>query len=102
MLVRNESVMDELLEKSETLSSEFSRIFDFGRFDESKRITASWIMCSVSLEHSVGLRQLMIMGNYTTTAICVMRSQYEALTRAMWLFYSASEQKINNTMGTLS
>lgn len=93
--------MDELLEKSEALSSEFSRIFDFGRFDESKRITASWIMCSVSLEHSVGLRQLMIKGNYTT-AICVMRSQYEALTRAMWLFYSASDQKINNTMGTLS
>lgn len=93
--------MDELLEKSEALNSEFSHIFDFGPFDESKRISASWIMCSVSLEHSVGLRQLMTTGSYTT-AICVMRSQYEALTRAMWLFYSASEKKVNNIMGALS
>ena len=31
-----------------------------------------------------------------------MRSQFEAITRATWLFYVASEQKIENTMKTLS
>jgi hypothetical protein len=31
-----------------------------------------------------------------------MRSQFEALTRGKWLFYSASEQKIENTMKILS
>lgn len=31
-----------------------------------------------------------------------MRSQFEAVTRATWLFYAASEQKIENTMKTLS
>ncbi|MBB6543363.1 hypothetical protein HNQ55_001878 [Thalassotalea piscium] len=31
--------MDDLLEKSETLSSEFSRIFNYGPTDESKCIT---------------------------------------------------------------
>ena len=30
-----------------------------------------------------------------------MRSQFEAVTRAAWLFYAASEQKIDNTMKTL-
>jgi hypothetical protein len=32
--------MDELLEKSEGLSSEFSRIFDYGVTDDSKRVTS--------------------------------------------------------------
>lgn len=44
--------MDALLEKSEALNSEFSRIFDYGPADESKRVVASWIMCSVALEHN--------------------------------------------------
>jgi hypothetical protein len=93
--------MDELLEKSEALNSEFSRIFEYGPADESNRVIASWLMCSVALEHSVSLRQLVLSGNYTS-AICIMRSQFEALTRGMWLFYSASEKKIENTMKTLS
>lgn len=93
--------MDELLEKSEALNSEFSRIFDYGPADESKRVIASWFMCSVALEHSVSLRQLVLNGNYTS-AICIMRSQFEAVTRATWLFYAASEKKIDNTMKTLS
>lgn len=93
--------MDELLENSEALTSEFSRIFDYGPADESKRVIASWIMCSVSLEHSVSVRQLCLNGNYTS-AICLCRSQFEALTRATWLLYAASDEKIENTMATLS
>ncbi|GEA07512.1 hypothetical protein KUL42_22730 [Alteromonas sp. KUL42] len=93
--------MDELLEKSEGLSSEFSRIFEYGPIDESNRVIASWVMCSVALEHSASLRQLVLNGNYTS-AICIMRSQFEALTRALWLFYAASNQKVDNTMALLS
>ena len=93
--------MDELLEKSEALSSEFSRIFDYGPIDESKRVIASWLMCSVALEHSISVRQLVLNGNYTS-AICLIRSQYEAVTRATWLFYAASDLKIENPMKTLS
>jgi len=42
--------MDELLENSEGLHSEFSRIFDYGVADDSQRVTSSWIMCLVALE----------------------------------------------------
>ena len=31
-----------------------------------------------------------------------MRSQFEAVTRVTWLFYAASDSKIENTMKTLS
>jgi hypothetical protein len=40
-------------------------------------------------------------GNYTS-AICIIRSQFEVLTRAMWLCYAANDLKIENTMKTLS
>lgn len=93
--------MEKLLELSEGLNSEFSRIFDYGPSDDCKRTIASWIMCSVALEHSSSLRQLVLNGNYTS-AICMMRSQFEALTRAMWLFYAASDRKVENTMSILS
>ena len=93
--------MDELLEKLEGLNSEFSRIFDYGPFDDSKRITSSWIMCMVAVEHASSLRQLVMCINYTS-AICIMRAQFEALTRAIWLFYAASDEKVENTFSTLS
>jgi Family of unknown function (DUF6988) len=92
--------MDKLLESSEGLYSECSRIFDYGPCDDSKRVVASWIMCSVALKHSSSLRQLVVNGNYTS--ICMMRSQFEALTRAMWLYYAASDRKVENTMSSLS
>lgn len=93
--------MEDLLEQPEALNSEFSRIFDYGPVDDSKRITSSSIMCLVALEHGSSTRQLAMCGNFTS-AICIIRSQFEALTRAMWLLYSASDLKIENTMKTLS
>jgi hypothetical protein len=44
--------MDEL---SETFSSEFTRIFDYGPVNESKRVIASGVMCSVVLGNSLSL-----------------------------------------------
>ena len=93
--------MEELLEKSEALNSEFSRIFDYGPADDSNRIVASWIMCSVALEHSASLRLLILNGNYTT-AIGVMRLQFEAAVRATWLFYAASDNAIEKMTRILS
>jgi hypothetical protein len=93
--------MDELLEESEGLHSEFSRIFEYGPADDSKRITSSWIMCLIAQEHASSLRQLVMCGNYTS-AICIKRSQFESFTRAVWLFYAATEEKVENTFSTLS
>lgn len=93
--------MDELLEKSEGLNSKFSRIFEYGPAAGSKRIHSSRIMCLVALENASSLRQLAMCGNYSS-AICIIRSQFEALTRAAWLYYAANDQKIENTFSTLN
>ncbi len=63
--------MDELLEKSEGFHSEFSRIFDYGLFDDSMHVTASWIMCLVALGHAISLRQLAVSGD-CTSVLCAM------------------------------
>ncbi|WP_252097578.1 hypothetical protein [Pseudoalteromonas sp. NBT06-2] len=42
----------------------------------------------------------MVSGNYTT-AIGVLRLEFESLTRAVWLFYAASDAKIANTTKNL-
>lgn len=51
-------------------------------------------MCSVALEHGMSLRALMAMG-LPTSAVGLMRLQFEALTRAMWLQYAASDLAID-------
>lgn len=74
--------MDELIGKSEGLNSEFSRIFEYGLAEEGKRVTSCWIMYLVAHEYASSLRQLAMFVNYTS-AICIKRSQFESLTRAV-------------------
>lgn len=58
-------------------------------------------MCSVSLEHATSLRVLMASG-LPTSAVGLMRLQFEALTRAMWLLYAASDSAISKLMVPLT
>jgi hypothetical protein len=58
-------------------------------------------MCSIAAEHASSVRQLYKYVNYTSP-ICIIRSQFEALTQGMWLIYAASDLNIENTMKTLS
>lgn len=58
-------------------------------------------MCSVALEHAVSLRALMTLG-LPTSAVSLMRLQFEALTRAMWLIYAANDGAIAKLMAPLT
>lgn len=46
-------------------------------------------MCSVSFEHAESAKILLASGNFTS-ALGLVRLQYEALVRALWLRYAAS------------
>ncbi len=65
------------------------------------RRESSRIMCSVCFEHSESVKKLIASGNFTS-AIGLLRLQYEALTRAMWLFYAASDLAISKLTAELS
>jgi len=58
-------------------------------------------MCSVAFEHAESAKILIASGNFTS-AVGLVRLQYEALVRAMWLLYSASEISVSKLMAELT
>ena len=58
-------------------------------------------MCSVSFEHSESAKMLLAAGNFTS-ALGLVRLQYEAFVRAMWLYFSASEIAVSKLMAGLT
>lgn len=70
-----------MLQRSEELTEVVLSLLNEAGFDESERGQACFGMCNVSLEHGRGLRVLMANG-MPTSAIGLMRLQFEALTRA--------------------
>lgn len=69
--------------------------------DKSEKIIASRVMCSIAFEHAESAKLLIATGNFTS-ATGLVRLQYEALTRAMWLLYSAPEHEISKLMCELT
>jgi hypothetical protein len=69
-------------------------------YDDSEKIAAACSACEVSVEHGRALR-LLISGGFGATAASVMRMQFEALVRAMWLFYAASDAAVAKVQAPL-
>jgi hypothetical protein len=82
----------------EAAINEFLALKPFG---DSSRIVASRILCSVSLEHAESSKILIISGNFTS-AVGLLRLQYEALVRAMWLLYAASDAAVERLAAELT
>lgn len=96
--------LDEILQRSDALDEAVIGLLEpvtYQTFDASKRISASFAACGVSLEHARGLRALILEG-LPTSAIGLMRLQYEALTRSVWLYYAASDVDVENLQTSLT
>lgn len=85
--------IDELLEKSIELERLISCLLDLGTHDKSPRSDSSRIICSISIEHSISLKRLIDMQLFTS-AMALMRLQYEAIVRAQWIYHVANESEI--------
>jgi len=70
-------------------------------FKNSPRRESSRILSIVSFEHSESLKMLIASGNFTS-AIGLLRLQYEAFTRSVWLFYAASDLAVSKLMTELT
>ncbi|NUZ07891.1 hypothetical protein HQN59_19175 [Schlegelella sp. ID0723] len=90
-----------MLRRSDELQESLSALLEHAGFDDSPRGEAAVSMCLVALEHAAGLRALMALG-LGTSAVSLMRLQFEALTRAMWLIYAASDQAIAKLLAPLT
>lgn len=85
--------MDKILTKSNQLLDEISSISNVGPLEQNKRWTSSWVMSNVALEHGDSLQKLLSVKNYTS-AVALLRLQFDALTRAVWLLWGATESKV--------
>jgi hypothetical protein len=90
-----------VLDRSDELHEAVLKILDEAEFDPSDRGEASLGMCSVSLEHWLSLR-LLVRAGCPTSAISLMRIQFESVTRAMWLIYAASDLAIEKLSAPLT
>lgn len=97
----DEQIFRQMLERSNRLHDRFFEILGDASFDSAPRSRASVGMCFVALEHSEGLRALMGLG-LTTSAVSLMRHQFEALTRAIWILYVAPESAVTKLLAPLT
>lgn len=62
---------------------------------------ASRVMCSIAFEHAESAKMLISAGKLTS-ATGLVRLQYEALVRAMWLLYAASDTAVSKLTSELT
>lgn len=58
-------------------------------------------MCSIAFEHAESVKILLASGNFTS-ATGLVRLQYEALVRAVWLLYAASDTNVSKLINDLT
>ena len=90
----------DLLRQSDELATELSALLELPT-DNSPRVTASRTLCGVSFEHSESVRILITTGNFTSS-LGMLRMQYEALVKAIWANYAASENSISKLQCSLN
>lgn len=93
--------IEHTLRRSDKLEEAILNLLETATYDTSDRIRASSSMCNIALEHARSLRVLIASGN-PTSAIVLMRSQFEAVVRATWLRYAASDVDVTKLMSPLT
>lgn len=94
-------MINSLLSRSAELEIRLLEFMVLTPFDDSERIRASRVMCSVAFEHAESAKMLISGGNLTS-ATGLVRLQYEALVRAMWLIYAASDTAVSKLTTNLT
>jgi len=93
--------MDTLLMSSANFEAEVINILELPSYDNSEKIRLSKLMCSVALEHAESFKILLSAGNFTS-AIGMLRSQFECYVRGLWIFYAAQDKDIDTLSSDLN
>lgn len=73
--------------------------FVWGEFDE--RRVSTLMLCQIAFEHGVAMRAL-LGGALHTSAIALLRLQFEAVVRAAWLLHAATDEQATRLSAPLS
>jgi hypothetical protein len=69
--------------------------------DTRKRIESGRVLCCVTIEQAQSIKALVALGNFTS-AVGLLRLQYEALVRGMWVTYSATDEWVEKLSDELT
>lgn len=84
---------DNLFEQSRDLARDIVQVIDRPLFNDDLRIQVSEALCSLSMEHGDSARALLQAG-LLASAMVIHRAQFEALVRAIWTLYAATEGQL--------
>lgn len=93
--------LDKLLGRSAELADAIADELQTMDFPVDSRGTATLGLCDVSFEHAEALKSLMADG-LPTSAVAMLRLQYESLVRAAWLLHVASDYQIARLLAPLT
>jgi hypothetical protein len=93
--------LNALLARSVDLERGLNEFLGLPTYDGSDRSRVSRAMCAISYEHAESAKVLTATGNFTS-AVGLLRLQYEALVRALWIFYAASDASVAKLAVSLS
>lgn len=90
-----------LLERSTALAADLEVAFSLPPFEGQARFEATVVAASLAAEHGSAVRVLLGAGLGVSAAV-VLRAQYEATLRAVWLCYSAKPEQVQMLHGDLT
>ena len=93
--------MNALITRSVELEERLLEFLNREPLKNSTRRSTSRILLSVSFEHAESLKLLIASGN-STSGIGMLRLQFEALVRSMWICYAASEERVSTLSSELT
>ncbi|MDH1009634.1 hypothetical protein N5J43_18420 [Pseudomonas nicosulfuronedens] len=93
--------LDAILDNSDELYLTIGNLLELAPLEDSDRVEASFVTCELSLTHGSGLRRLIAVGN-AVSATALLRLQFEALVRGIWLWHAANELQIEKITSPLT
>jgi hypothetical protein len=93
--------LEQVIARSEQFDDELFSMFQKFEFGDDNRSSAVVTMCNIAHEHAISLRELTRI-RLLTSAMGMLRLQYEALVRAIWALYAASETAIDKLVAPLT
>lgn len=95
------TALNSLLARSAELQDRLSGLLGLTPCEAGSRSRMSRVMCGISFEHAESVKMLTASGNFTSSA-GLMRLQYEAVVRAFWVAYAASDSFVDKLAASLS
>jgi hypothetical protein len=93
--------MDQLLSRSADYENFVYGLLSLPEAHPSKRTEGARILCAVSMEHAQSIKILMHSSAFTS-ALGLLRLQYESLVRAHWLIFAASDNMVDKLLAELN